>query len=119
MPPSPQYPTQQQPPAAHPAQQQYEAELFGEIVRAMVHLIAKDMHSDLIDQLAALPNGHQDLIAILRMYNDDNEHKIRNRKRPQASATFTRRRADGTPDYFNDANAAVKALFDRGLKGRK
>jgi|SRR5215469_8127835 len=111
-------------PAAQPQFSAYEHAIFSEVVRAICHVIAREMHSDLLDKLAAMDDPHGILMA-LRAYNDQNEAKIQRRehlqKAPAAPATGTsRRRADGSVDAFNqnDATARTRAIFEQALGKR-
>lgn len=111
----------------HPAlQQQYEHAIFSEVLRAICHVIARELHSDLLDKLAAMDDPHGILMA-LRAFNDQNEAKIQRRehlqKAPAAPAAGTsRRRADGSIDHFNanDASSRTRQIFEAALgkKGR-
>jgi len=99
--------------------------LLGEILRAIVHIVAKDMHSDFLDQVAKFDDPHA-LLQVLTQYNNANEAKIQRRehlqKAPAAPAAGTpRRRGDGSLDVFNqrDATARTRAIFQQaGTRGK-
>jgi len=95
--------------------------LLGEILRAITHIIAKDMHSDFLDRVARFEDPHP-LLQVLHEYNNANEIKIQRREHlknaPAAPAAGTpRRRADGSVDHFNqrDATARTRAIFEQAL----
>jgi len=97
--------------------------LLGEILRAVTHIIAKDMHSDFLDRVARFEDPHA-LLQVLHEYNNANEIKIQRREhlqKPAAPAAGTsRRRADGSVDVFNqnDATARTRAIFEAALGKR-
>src|SRR5262252_4995876 len=95
--------------------------LLGEILRAVTHIVAKDMASDFLDRVAAFDDPHA-LLQVLHEYNNANEAKIQRREHlknaPAAPAAGTpRRRADGSVDHFNqrDATARTRAIFEQAL----
>jgi hypothetical protein len=96
--------------------------LLGEILRAVTHIIAKDMHSDFLDRVAQFQDPHA-LLQVLHEYNNQNEIAIQKRTHLQkapAPAGTPRRRADGTLDAFNqsDATARTRQIFEQAL-GKK
>src|SRR6516162_1979207 len=55
---------------------------LGEILRAVVHIVAKDMHSDFLDRVARFEDPHA-LLQVLHEYNNANEAKIQRREHLQ------------------------------------
>jgi len=100
-----------------------EAELYGELIRAVVHEIARNMPEERLNEFAR-HQSYSGLAAALRRHNDETEHKIRNREHLKAApaAGRSRRRADGSVDHFNqsDATARTRQIFEAALgkKGR-
>jgi len=114
----PQFQQQQQQPQGQILTQE-EAEIFAELMRAVVHEIASHMDDDVLDAFSS-HQTHGEFINALRAHNGANEAKIRNRKRQSKSAGTPRRRQDGSIDKFNanDASARTRAIFEAAL-GRK
>jgi len=118
---------QQQHPALQQQQQQpqfsaYEHAIFTEIIRAVCHVIAKDMHSDLLDVLAAMDDPRA-ILEALTQYNNVNEAKIQRRehlrqKAPAAPNGQRPRMPNGKVDSSLEATRATRALLASKLGGK-
>jgi len=95
-------------------------ELLGQILRAVVHIVAKDMQSDFLDKAAAMDDPHE-LLQVLTQYNNFNEEKIRRREHLQNGPAANAQRprlANGRPDFQIEAGRAARALFASQLGGK-
>jgi len=92
--------------------------LLGEILRAVTHIVAKDMASDFLDRVAAFDDPHA-LLQVLHEYNNANEAKIQRREHLQQKASAPNaprpKMPNGKFDSSLEATRATRALFEQAL----